>query len=98
MFERTVENVVTIQEVQLHKVESGQESLLEWGQLHVELISHGKESELTAHVGKTSWDLQISMPTLRANLHTFMFAIPGTQMFYSVLIAASMMHSRSETK
>lgn len=29
------------------------------------------------------------MPTLRANAHTFMFAIPGSQTFYSVLIAAS---------
>ena len=29
------------------------------------------------------------MPTLRANPHTFMFAIPGGQTFYSVLIAAS---------
>ena len=32
------------------------------------------------------------MPTLRANAHTFMFAIPGGQTFYSVLIAASKKH------
>ena len=40
-------------------------------------------------VGKVSWGLQTSMPTLRANAHTFMFAIPGTQTFYSILIAES---------
>jgi hypothetical protein len=45
--------------------------------------------EACVQVGKVSWGLQTSMPTLRANAHTFMFAIPGTQMFYSVLIAES---------
>lgn len=46
---------------------------------------------VTCHlqVGKVSWQLQTTMPTLRANPHTFMFAIPGGQTFYSVLIAAS---------
>ncbi|KAL0047690.1 hypothetical protein WJX82_009562 [Trebouxia sp. C0006] len=89
MAQHNVENVVAIQEVQLHKVEGGQEALLEWAPFNVQLISHGNESQLTAHVGKVSWGLQTSMPTLRANAHTFMFAIPGTQMFYSVLIAES---------
>ena len=59
MAQHNVENVVSIQEVQLHKVgktqlhlqvEGGQESLLEWAPFNVQLISHGNESELTAHV------------------------------------------------
>lgn len=89
MAQHNAETVVSIQEVQLHKVEGGQESLLEWAPFHIQLINHGNESDLTAHVGKVSWGLQTSMPTLRANAHTFMFAIPGTQTFYSILIAAN---------
>ncbi len=73
MAQHNVENVVAIQEVQLHKVgkaaihlllrgnrqdrlyfhlqvEGGQEALLEWAPFNVQLISHGNESELTAHV------------------------------------------------
>lgn len=46
-------------------------------------------SQVHLQVGKVRWELQTSMPTLRANAHTFMFAIPGSQTFYSVLIAAS---------
>ncbi len=49
-------------------------------------------------VGKVSWGLQTSMPTLRANAHTFMFAIPGTQTFYSVLIAESKQSELSNQK
>ena len=45
--------------------------------------------QVSLQVGKVSWQLQTTMPTLRANPHTFMFAIPGGQTFYSVLIAAS---------
>ena len=33
------------------------------------------------------------MPTLQANAHTFMFAMPGTQCFYSVLLASSEPHA-----
>ncbi|KAL3135435.1 hypothetical protein ABBQ32_007617 [Trebouxia sp. C0010 RCD-2024] len=83
------ELVVSIPEVQLHKVEGGQESLLEWAPFTIELINTGNDSELVAQVGKVRWELQTSMPTLRANAHTFMFAIPGSQTFYSVLIAAN---------
>ena len=44
-------------------------------------------------VGKITWDLETTMPTLQANAHTFMFAMPGTQCFYSVLLASSEPHA-----
>ena len=44
-------------------------------------------------VGKITWDLETTMPTLQANAHTFMFAMPGTQCFYSVLLASSERHA-----
>ena len=44
-------------------------------------------------VGKITWDLETTMPTLQANAHTFMFAMPGTQCFYSVLLASSEHHA-----
>eukprot|EP00891_Asterochloris_glomerata_P007958 jgi/Astpho2/7958/Aster-06555 len=82
------EIVLSIPEVQLHKVEGQQESLLEWGPLTVHL-KNGKPSEVQVQVGKITWDLETTMPTLQANAHTFMFAMPGTQCFYSVLLASS---------
>jgi spartin len=49
-----------------------------------------KNSRVQLQVGSTQWELESNMPTLQANAHTFMFALPGAagqQIFYSLLLA-----------
>ncbi|KAK9825807.1 hypothetical protein WJX74_009503 [Apatococcus lobatus] len=84
--QQTHQPILSIPNARLSKIDNGVTLPVSAGQLLVHMLDHSEGPVVMLRVGEIEFQLDTTLPVLRADRTTYVFAMPGDRLFYHLSI------------